>query len=194
MCTASSFRKSLPDRVDAKLAYNPGASKEAAMRIRLLTASAAVAVLVAAVTYAQAGRADDEAAIRRQIDQFAAAWNKADAKAVAQFFADDGDYVSSTGQKGEGRTGIEKVLSEQFAGVFKGATLKTTITAIRFLKPDVAIVNGAFEVSGMKGPDGKELPVRKGLSTNILAKQGDKWLIAALRGMVPATGPGRTTS
>jgi uncharacterized protein (TIGR02246 family) len=163
------------------------------MRIRLLTATA-VAVLAAAVTYAQAGRAEDEAAIRKQIDQYAAAWNKADAKATAQFFTDDADYVSSTGQRGEGRAGIERVLTEQFAGVFKGATLKTTITSIRFLKPDVAIVNGSFEVSGTKGPDGKELPVRKGLSTNIVAKPGDKWLIAALRGMVPAPGPNRRTT
>ena len=160
------------------------------MRIRLLTATA-VAVLAAAVTHAQAGRAEDESAIRRQIDQFTAAWNKADAKATAQCFTDDADYISSTGQKGDGRAGIEKVLAEQFAGVYKGATLKTTITSIRFLKPDVAIVNGSFEVSAMKSPDGKELPVRKGLSTNIAAKQGDKWLIAALRGMVPAPGPSR---
>jgi len=153
-----------------------------------------MAVLAAVATYAQGGRAGDEAAIQRQIEQFAAAWNKADAKAAAQFFTEDGDYVSSTGQMAEGRAGIERVLTDQFAGVYKGATLKTTVTAIRFLKPDVAIVNGTFEVSGMHGPDGKELQVRKGLSTNIAAKQGDKWLIAALRGMVPAPGPSRRTT
>jgi hypothetical protein len=55
-------------------------------------------------------------------------------------------------------------------------------------------LNGNFEISGLKGPEAKELPVRKGLSTNIATKQGDKWLIAALRGMVPAPGPSRRTS
>jgi len=83
-------------------------------------------------------------------------------------------------------------LAEQFAGVYKGATIKITTASIRFLKPDVALVNGSFEVSGLQGLDGKELPVRKGLSTNVLMKQGDKWMIAALRGMVPApVGKGR---
>jgi len=77
-------------------------------------------------------------------------------------------------------------LAEQFAGVYKGATIKITTASIRFLKPDVALVNGSFEVSGLQGLDGKELPVRKGLSTNVLMKQRDKWMIAALRGMVPA--------
>ena len=163
------------------------------MRIRLW-ATMGWALLTAAVLYAQGGQSADDAAIRKQIDQFAASWNKADAKATAQFFTDDGDYVSSTGQRGDGRAGVEKILAQQFSGVYKGATLKNTVTSIRFLKPDVAIVNGSFEVSGMQGPDGKALPVRKGLSTMVAVKQGDKWLYAALRGMVPAPGPRRPTT
>ena len=163
------------------------------MRIRLWAATGG-ALLTAAVLYAQAGQSADDAAIRKQVDQFAASWNKGDAKAAAQFFSDDGDYVSSTGQRGDGRAGVEKVLTEQYTGVYKGATLKNTVTSIRFLKPDVAIVNGTFEVSGMQGPDGKALPVRKGLSTIVAVKQGDKWVYAALRGMVPAPGTRRPTT
>src|SRR5262249_14189138 len=126
--------------------------------------------------------------------EFAAAWNKADAKAMAQFFAEDADYISSTGQKGNGRADIEKILAEQFAGAYKGGTIKITTASIRFLKPDVALSNGTFEISGLQGADGKALPVRRGLSTNVFVKQGDKWLIAALRGMVPAPVGGRRTT
>lgn len=163
------------------------------MRIRPWTAMGG-ALLTTAALYAQGGQSADDAAIRKQIDQFAASWNTGDAKATAQFFSDDGDYVSSTGQRGQGRAAVEKILAEQFSGVYKGATLKNTVASIRFLKPDVAIVNGSFEVSGMQGPDGKALPVRRGLSTMVAVKQGDKWLYAALRGMVPAPGTRRPTT
>jgi len=164
------------------------------MKMRFLVGTAMALLTWASVVSAQAGRTGDETAIRSQFDQFNAAWNKADAKAMGQFFSDDADYISSTGQRGDGRAGIEKILAEQFAGVYKGASIKLTITSIRFLKPDVALANGTFEISGLQSPDGKALPVRKGLSTNVMVKQGDKWLITALRGAVPSPGPRRKTS
>ncbi len=70
-------------------------------------------------------------------------------------------------------------------------TLQTR--AIHFLKPDVAVVDGTFEITGMKGPDGKALPTRSGLTTIVAMKKGDLWYIAALRGMVPSTLPSATS-
>ena len=139
------------------------------------------------------GTAADEAAIRQIGTQIPTAWNKGDAKALADLWLVDGDYVSSTGRVARGRAEVRRAFTEQWAGVYKGTKLATTTTSIRFVKADVAVVDGTFEITGMKGQDGKALPVRSGLTTIVAVKKGDLWYIAALRGMVPSTPPGSTS-
>jgi uncharacterized protein (TIGR02246 family) len=139
---------------------------------------ALLGVLLAAVgVAAQAG--GDEAGVRKLGEDFTAALNKGDAKAVAALFTKDGDYVSSTGRRAQGRSEIEKLVTDQAGGVFKGTTFATQTTEVRFLKPDVAIGNGTFEASG-------PMP-RKGMTTIVAVREGDNWRIAAIRSMVPAS-------
>ena len=38
------------------------------------------------------------------------------------------------------------------------------VGTIRFLKPDIAVVEGVWELSGLRGPNGEEMPPVKGLS------------------------------
>jgi len=64
------------------------------------------------------------------------------------------------------------------------------MSSIPFLRPDVALTNATFEVSVMQSPDGKVMPLRKGLSTNVMVKQSNKWLVAALRGTALYLHPG----
>ena len=137
------------------------------------------------------GTPADEAAVRKAADQFPAAWAKGDAKSLAALYTADADYVSSTGLIGKGRAEIEKAYVTQFSGVYKGTSLKNATTNVRFLKPDIAITNGTFEVSGLHGPDGREAPSRRGISTSILVKQNGQWLITALRAWVPPPQPGQ---
>lgn len=148
------------------------------------------ALTVMAVPALGQGASPDEAAIRKAVGQFAPAWAKGDAKALAALYTTDADYVSSTGFTASGRAEIEKVYITQFSGVYKGTSLKQAITNIRFLKPDIAIVNSAFEVTGLRGADGRELPPRKGMNTNILVKVNGQWRITAHRGWVPSAAPG----
>jgi len=42
----------------------------------------------------------------------------------------------------------------------------------------------------MKDSAGKLLPSRSGLSTIVAARKGDRWYVAALRGMVPSVPAG----
>lgn len=146
-------------------------------RIMLLVGvllTVALTFLMAAPATMQSG---DEDAIRKLSQDFTAALNKGDAKAAAALFTADGDYVSSTGVTGRGAAEIEKMVSSQAAGAFKGLTFKTMIAGVRVVKPDVAISNGSFESS-----------TRKGLVTMVTVRDGGRWRIAALRAMVPAPG------
>jgi uncharacterized protein (TIGR02246 family) len=143
--------------------------------------------LFSAAAVAQSADEKDIRAIGAQIQS---AWNKADAKELADLFLTDGDYVSSTGRTARGRDELQKAFAAQWGGIYKGTKLAHTLTNVRFVRRDVAIADGAFEITGMRDANGKLLPTRSGLSTVIAAKKGDRWYVAGLRGMVPSTGEG----
>ena len=85
------------------------------------------------------------------------AWNKADAKMLADLWLTDGDYVSSTGRTARGRTEVEKAFAEQWATIYKGTKIAHTLTNVHFLRATSAIADGAFEITGMKDASGKML-------------------------------------
>jgi uncharacterized protein (TIGR02246 family) len=161
------------------------------MRSLIILAVGLASITMIAPALAQS--AADETAIRKVTEQFAPAWAKGDDKSLGALYTADADYVSSTGLVAKGRTEIEKAYATQFTGVYKGTSLKAGVTNVRFLKPDVAIVNGTFEVSGMRGSDGKEVPPRNGISTSVVVKQNGQWLITALRAWIPPAAPARAT-
>jgi len=134
--------------------------------------------------------ATDDKDIRSMGTQIQDAWNKKDAKMLADLWLTDGDYVSSTGRTATGRAEVERAFAAQWTGLYKGTKLMHTLTSVRFIRKDVAIADGAFEISGMKDSTGKSLPTRSGLSTLIAARKGERWYVAALRGMVPSVPEG----
>ena len=149
--------------------------------------SAAAVLLFSAAALAQSSDDKDIRAIGAQIQS---SWNKADAREMADLFLTDGDYVSSTGRTARGRDELQKAFAAQWSGVYKGTKLSHTLTNVRFLRKDVAIADGAFEITGMRDSSGKLMPTRSGLSTVIAARKGERWYVAALRGMVPSAPEG----
>ena len=147
-------------------------------------------VVLSLLSAAALAQSSDEKDIRAIGAQIQSAWNQADAKEIADLFLTDGDYVSSTGRTARGRDELQKAFAAQWSGIYKGTKLSHTLTSVRFLRKDVAIADGAFEITGMRDASGKLLPTRSGLSTVIAARKGDRWYVAALRGMVPSTGEG----
>jgi uncharacterized protein (TIGR02246 family) len=145
------------------------------------------ALSVPALGQSQAADDKDIRSIGAQVQD---AWNKHDAKMLADLWLTDGDYVSSTGRTATGRAEVESAFATQWSGVYKGTKLTHTLTSVRFLRKDVAVADGAFEITGMKDGSGKLLPTRSGLSTIIAVKKGERWYVAALRGMVPSVPEG----
>lgn len=155
---------------------------------------AALSLCLCALSARAQSNAADEKDVRGLGVQLQDAWNKADAKMLADLFLTDGDYISSTGRTARGRAEVQKAFAQQWAGVYKGTRLAHTVTSVQFVRRDVAIADGAFEIAGMKDPGGKTLGARSGLSTMVAVKKGDRWYVAALRGMVPSvpeSGAGR---
>jgi uncharacterized protein (TIGR02246 family) len=134
--------------------------------------------------------ADDEKDVRAIGRQLQDAWNKGDARMLADSFLTDGDYIGSTGRTARGRAEVEKAFASQWSGIYKGTKLTHTVTSVRFVRRDVAIADGAFDITGMRDSGGKPIGTRSGLSTLIAVKKGDRWYVAALRGMVPSLPEG----
>ena len=135
-----------------------------------------------------AGSVKDEEAIRKVLADFEEAWNKHDAKAFSMVFAEDADFTNVRGMSAHGRAEVEKFHAPLFATRFKDTNQKMTKTKIRFIKPEVAAVDAWWEMTGAKGPDGQEIPLRKGLLNLIMTKEGDKWLIMVMHNMdLPAS-------
>jgi len=130
------------------------------------------------------GTAEDERTIRNTATEFVNAWNKHDAKQLATCFSPDGDLISPNGHVARGRADVEKLLNEEQSGPFKNSRLNMPQKYLRFLSASLAIADYDFDISHTTGGD------IKGLVTSVLRKEGEKWLIAAARPMVPAQHPG----
>lgn len=137
---------------------------------------------------ASADTAADDKAIRDVAANYVTAFNKGDAKAVAAFFAPDADTVNAYGVKNTGPAEIEKNLTGELAGPMKGATLTVTVDSVRMISDSAAISGGTYSFAGVKGPDGKDVPVA-GQYTTVMVKKDGKWWISALRTMVPQPAP-----
>lgn len=148
----------------------------------------ALVVFLSAISALAQGppNAADEKDVRSIGAQVQEAWNKADAKMLADLWLTDGNYVSSTGRAAHGRAEVQKAFAEQWATIYKGTKIAHTFTSLNFVRRDVVIADGSFEITGMRDSAGKLLPVRTGLTTIVAVKKGDRWYVAALRGMVPS--------
>ncbi|HET7097757.1 MAG TPA: SgcJ/EcaC family oxidoreductase [Casimicrobiaceae bacterium] len=122
----------------------------------------------------------DEAAIRQVQVLQAAAWNRHDARAYADLFAEDGDVVNVVGWRWRGRTEIENKLREGFDFVFAQSTLTIVDVEVKFLSPNAAIAHVRWKMVGARTPPSMPEP-REGIQLQILTKQGAGWLIASFQ-------------
>jgi hypothetical protein len=54
---------------------------------------------------------------------------------------------------------------------------EVTSQAVRFVRPDVAVVYTTFEVVGQRTASGQEIPRRHGHACRVLNKDNGRWLI-----------------
>ncbi|WP_304236623.1 SgcJ/EcaC family oxidoreductase [Jiulongibacter sediminis] len=94
----------------------------------------------------------DSLALEKIILDETLAWNKGDAKAYSEHFAEDGTFTNVLGLFYKG---YEEFLLRHdfiFKGVFKGTTMTQNIVSMQFINQDVAILETLIWVSGMSSP------------------------------------------
>jgi len=149
-------------------------------------------ILVAAFLFGMMGiiaaavgdNASDRAAIQQVLDAHGAAWTKGEAMAAAAVMTEDADWVSGGGDVYEGRAAIEAAHREWLSGDAKGSRHAHPGTPkIRFIRRDVAIVDGDSYMGGLRDEQGKEMPPSFSRYTAVLVKNGTGWKVTAFRSL-----------
>jgi uncharacterized protein (TIGR02246 family) len=117
-----------------------------------------------------------EDAIAETVAAYATAWNTADARALAGLYTMHADYTGFGSVMTRGRADIEARYQQLFAGVYNGSQAKIAISSLRFVKPDVAIVDGSLELTGIRGSDGKVAEPATALFIAIMTNEEGRWL------------------
>ncbi len=122
-------------------------------------------------------------AIHKNAVGFMEAFNRGDARAVAEFWWEDGDYMDQEGRHLKGRTSIEKAMRGFFAEN-KGVTMRIDNRKTRFVTPELAIEDGTTDTIPADGG----IPHRSRY-TIIHVKKNGLWRMASVReaGFVPPT-------
>ncbi|MBL9122283.1 MAG: SgcJ/EcaC family oxidoreductase [Planctomycetaceae bacterium] len=145
----------------------------------LTTASYVIAQAPAATSKpaapaSQAGEAS-AAAVKAAVTQLIEAFNAGDAAQVAPLFAADAEFEDEAGQIHTGREAIA-ALATAFAERFPGAKMEAEIEALRFVAPQLALVEAIRTTTTADGLERAE--TRASLT---LLEQDGKWLVAAIR-------------
>lgn len=123
----------------------------------------------------------DEAAIRSIVQNEIDTWNKGDAVAYSKDFATMGTFTNIRGQFFSGYDAFLKQHQVIFDGIFKNTTLKQRVVSLKFVRPDVAVVETVTAVSGMaQPPTGVTLYEKGQIHTRLLqivAKENGAWKI-----------------
>jgi uncharacterized protein (TIGR02246 family) len=135
---------------------------------------------------------EQEAVIRKQFADFTAAWNRHDVKAMMSIFALDADHIDPDLRMVRGRDQIEKLFEAEHGTVFKEAHAALAVDSVWFVTENVALLDGSYDITGVKGPDGKALPDSKGHLTGLLLKEGGRWWVVASRAILPLPPAWRT--
>jgi uncharacterized protein (TIGR02246 family) len=141
------------------------------MKLALLS----VTILASGLATASGAEADrqaaDEAAIRKSVETYVAAFNRGDAKALAAMWSPDAVYTNPINREEVvGRDEIEK----QFTGIFaeaKDIKLEAKTESVRFVSPNVAVEQGTAKVTRQdQTPEDSEY-------TAVYVKRDGQWLL-----------------
>jgi uncharacterized protein (TIGR02246 family) len=121
----------------------------------------------------------DEAAVRAVVQQYVAAREARDAKAIEPLFTADADQLVSDGTWRKGRD--ELVRGMLASSQRTGGRRSITVESVRLLAPDVALADGRYRQSGLSGGKDREM-----WTTIVLKRDPQGWRIAAIRNMLPA--------
>ena len=162
---------------------------------RLGLAFLACTLVIGASGSASAGEARDVAAVRALGDTFAKAFVQKNAELRASLFAENGSFVTPLGDYLQGRVAMVKDFGPEAQQAVNGSTQAAFSNyRVRFIKPNVAVVDALLTVQNVNGPDGTIIPVIPINFFYVAVRHGDRWLIEDGRAHFAPAPPNGMTS
>jgi uncharacterized protein (TIGR02246 family) len=161
----------------------------------LALAAAMLGLLIAVAAPARAQASADDAQIRAIVaTTLPGRINAADAPGVAALWSETGTHSGLVfgARVREGRASIEQMWAAGFSQPTRDPARKVSvrISGVRFVRPDVAVVDAQNTYHGGQGPDGKPKADTSELLFVVLARENGAWAITASR-VVPMIGQPR---
>lgn len=132
-----------------------------------------------------AGTLKDEAAIVQTWVRLTTAWGRGDAAAMSALFDRECDHriLSGGGRVRRGREEFDREFRSAFAqrGTHNGRTLKFSLSSVRFISAEVAILDGTLMFAHGGQGAARQLPCGSEPFTAVMKLQAGTWLIAACR-------------
>ena len=126
---------------------------------------------------ASASQAQDEAAIRALGDNFAKAFVEKNPEQRTSLFAENGTFVTPVGDFLQGHVAMVKDFGSEAQAVNGNTQAAFSNYRIRFIKPDLAVVDALLTLHNINGPDGSVIPVIPVNFFYVASRHGNQWLI-----------------
>lgn len=128
---------------------------------------AAICTLSASASQAQSVKSEDETAIKDLLARFYKGWNNHEVEKMVSVYADDIDHINAFGRWNKGKQAIREDLTQFHAGPGKNSQKNYTIEKVRFLKPDVAVVQV------------RSISAVGNIGTYVISKEAGKWSVVS---------------
>ena len=154
------------------------------MQTSFFTKIALTGLLVLLATIVRAQSKLDTAAVQTIVQDEVIAWNKGDAVAYSQQFAKEGTFTNIQGMFFIGQKVFSDRHDQIFKSIFNKTVLQQKMVSLKFIRPDVAVVETLSIVSGFTGPPppGARLDAKGRLYTRLLqvmVKDAADWKIVS---------------
>ncbi len=126
-----------------------------------------ICIFLASISMAQSLKSEDETAIKDLLARFYEGWNTHDVEKMISVYTDDIDHINAFGRWNKGKQAIKADLTEFHAGPGKNSQKTYTIEKIRFLKPDVVLVQV------------RSISAVGNIGTYVFSKNAGKWLVVS---------------
>ena len=146
------------------------------MRKNLILLGLLATVLLGLLAFSGRGQApaNSEQAVRKAVAAYVEAMNKGDLDGLMACLAPDADFIDEAGKTTRGT----EALTARFKTLLptlKGTKVGGKVYSVKFLRPEVALVDGALEYTSADGTrDSNRFAV-------VWVKSGDKWVISSAR-------------
>lgn len=145
------------------------------LAIQLLTIVLGLTLHTAAAQ--QVDKSKDEEALRLVVANYESAWNRHDAKGLADQYHTDATWVNWFGAYSKGQQDIQEHYQTVHSTYFKTSHYYTrSIEDITFVKPDVVIMHVRTGLTGDERYPGQTFEFRR---TMVLTKRNGNWRILA---------------